>query len=1096
MSHTPHQLLDIYTASAGAGKTYTLSLCFLEYILGENAPGGFRHVLAVTFTNKATAEMKERIIDALAEVAADSTPSALRTRIAGTFSLSEKVIAERAGKELTRLLSDYSAFRVKTIDSFFQEIVHAFAWELGLPMNYRVELGTEIILHRAAVRLLYEMEHSNKRGNLAAWLSNMARDKTQEGGSYNLLQTLETLGKELFKDGPRREYMGAGKHFPPREEIERLYTRLHTRRKALIDERNAIVVKFFDTLTAAYSTADFYQGKSSGLNIFTKLREDQYDLSWPNSYFRKEKRLVPAKNVTIPSAILEDLGPIVEDLEQFYYGQEKGSSPIKMGELLAIDATLEQLRLMGLLSDLQDHIERESRESHRLLLSGAEDFIGRIIADQSTPFIYERFGTQLDHIMIDEFQDTGRIQYANLKPLLQNALDAHNRCMIVGDVKQSIYKFRFCDRNILAEQVPADFTDFIESKTLDYNWRSSPAVVEFNNALFEQMPLFVAAELQESLRTLVPYLSSTQIDKLAGKIRETYQTVTQEVPPSKVTVSKGGVEVVKLSIEEEAKRLEEIHGHAPKKGDYLALVMDSLITKVLELVCEKGYEPREIAILLRNNKEISRIADAFTQYSDMYPEYRAALQFTSSEALKMTNSPLVRCIVLVLRALCEPNNATRKKIALQSFLETQPASSTNFDDLLAELIQKKGVLSLYDLVLETINSLYPQPEPNDLPYLYSLLDLTASFHRDEVADLWGFLEMWDRKGFKQDLPASEGENAITLLSIHKSKGLGFPIVLLPNPTWELGFNPMHYPIVWTQAPQQLPSTAPISLLPIRISNQTARSYYAPAYAEELTDQIIDNLNLFYVAMTRAKKGLVVWLCEKGSSKGNKAESLFNVHIHDLLALALPQESLYTSIPDNTDKKRQSEISPSLPVALLTPREEAPKAREFAIKLVARRAYRDNEAISYGEAMHYVMSKINTLEDVPIAVDSALSLGFLSSKLRSTLIETVEAAIASPDVEEWFHPGVITFREQPILLPGGKHYYQPDRVVVQENGTATVIDYKFGQKKGVHYHQVAGYMQLLLHMGYPRVEGYLWYFQDNHHELVEVQTSQSSYQTNH
>ena len=547
------KLLQVYTASAGAGKTYTLSEEYIALAL-RNPEQSYQHILAVTFTKKATEEMKSRIIEALYDITQQKSP--MCSSLCERLQLSPEALVQKAKTALKVLLSDYSAFKIKTIDSFFEEIVRSFATEIGHQSNYRIELDNDYWLHKGTLLLFNSLENEEKK-DARSWIDSIVKSGIDEGDKYNVLPQIENIGKQIFAAA---ELQGTVAYaLPTNEEIESLRKEIDSSITALSIEK-----------------------KSSSAKVTSE--------------------------------------------EMLRYN--------------SLQCIAKELPLLATLGHIDASMKEEGKEQNTMLLFSSQAFINTLInsGDSDSSFLYERTGVAIHNFMIDEFQDTSRLQYNNLKPLLANSLSAGNKNLIVGDVKQSIYKFRHCDRTILQEAVPADFEHYYNQTTLKQNWRSAPEIVNFNNILFKQLPgtvsKMLADTIQNSLAKVVSDdccpLDQYKINQLTQSINETYKHSEQKASfPDNL----GGVEYYLLDTGHSPITSEEENGVPP------------LCEKIIDLIVHKKYKPRDIAVLVNTNKQAGEVAATFLQFVEKNPRCKELFKFTSAEALKLSSSKIVGLII-------------------------------------------------------------------------------------------------------------------------------------------------------------------------------------------------------------------------------------------------------------------------------------------------------------------------------------------------------------------------------------------------------------------------------------------------------------------
>lgn len=993
-------LLQVYTASAGSGKTYTLSREFIALAL-ENPLFAYSNILAVTFTKKATEEMKSRIIEELSLLKGKEA-SSMEADLCKSLHIQPQELKQRAEKSLKMILSDYSAFKVKTIDSFFEEIVRSFASEIGHQSNYRIELDNDYRLHKGVLMLFNDLA-SREKEDIYKCISSIAGEGIEKGERYNILPRIEDIGKQLFAS-----------------------SQLQGDNRAIVPDATLIAI------------------------------------------LQKEIKLL---------------------LDQPPVGAEKPTAKVKSEEhllynsLKCIDA---DLPLLATLNDIDEAMKEEGLAQNSMLLFSSQTLINKILSggNSDASFLYERTGSKIHHFMIDEFQDTSRLQYDNLKPLFDNSLASGNKNLIVGDVKQSIYKFRHCDRTILQDLIPEDFKTYIESQVLDKNWRSVPEIVQFNNELFKQLPQLVAGKLKDSISSdyskavanEIALINEDTLNGITQSITDTYAEVEQKAAHGNKS---GGVEYI--LVDKDCSPLIGNEGSSPE-----------ICSKIVELIA-KGYEPRDIAVLVNTNRQVGEVAATFLQFASDHPEHAQSFKFTSSEALKLSNSSVVGLLIDLLTALADKRNKTARGIAALRYKELAKTSTDKDFDELFDLLEKEIAHSnLSTLIGEMVKHIAPLVQESESAYVMTFLDVVETFRKDNYGSITSFVEWWHTRGYKQDLPVRD-ENAISIMTIHKAKGLGFPIVLLPFLTWNLGFAGRggRAPYLWVTIPQNIISGLNQNhnanqwlKVPVKRTKDLGKTSFAVDYYEEMVKETIDRLNLFYVAATRAKKGMVLWV-QKPTNKDQDKPLL-----HSLLYSILwgePGDNLlpYTSIPNkgNTESRTVSLNNPQqIPSFQSYMQGSFPNLR---VRMTAKNGFKDEKYIENGRVLHDILSRITTPETLKDAVNGAISEGIIDESRREAVIRSITSIVQHPYGKRWFAPDITVWNEQTIVRPNSIHLFRPDRVVMMPDKSIAVIDYKFAQPSEKHKNQVAAYCILIKEMGFTNVAGFLWYPLRNTEQIIEV-----------
>ena len=518
-------MLTVYRASAGAGKTHKLTGEYLTLLF--TGPGAFRRILAVTFTNKATDEMKTRIVDELYNLASGRKSDYVEL-LKSAYSLTEIQVRKQAAQILINILHDYSAFNISTIDRFFQQTMRVFTREIGLQGGYGIEMDQELVLTTAIDNLLSDLEKPESK-DLLGWLLRFAEDKIESGGEWNLRKDIMALSREVFKESYKAFSEAVGRDIEDKKALEDYKNELYgiirsveATAKELGERGLAILNKY------GLKVTDFKGGSRSPLTLLDRLV--QGEMKEPSATFiGLADNLDGCFTKTVSLGTRQIIGCAFEDgLNDCI----KGIISL-FGNLTAYNTAREIVRYyytLGILTDVSRQIAAYREEKNVMLIADTTELLSKVIEGSDAPFIYEKTGTHVDHYMIDEFQDTSGMQWNNFRPLIEESL-AHSRDnLIVGDVKQSIYRFRNSDWKLLDGQVQADFSpEVVHEETLKDNWRSCRNIVEFNNALFTTLPGVLQAVYNEALS--VSSLSEEQRAAFFTKIMSAYDKSFQQVPP-------------------------------------------------------------------------------------------------------------------------------------------------------------------------------------------------------------------------------------------------------------------------------------------------------------------------------------------------------------------------------------------------------------------------------------------------------------------------------------------------------------------------------------------------------------------------------------
>ena len=1097
--------IKVYKASAGSGKTYTLVYEYIKFLFNAQSlmtsalkQGGdfsipsssmnlHRGILAVTFTNKSTAEMKERIVKALYELAKGERVDyveKLREDIPALEGVDDAEIGRRAMVLLTDILQDYTQFRVSTIDGFFQQVVRSFARELNLNNQYQVELDTDRILEMAVDNMLASLDNSQQstaNGQqstlLLDWLTEFASENVVDGKSWNPRGAILGLAKLILTE----DYLSQKEKFG--FDLKRL--------KEYRNNIREIIKKFDDDLRAVCDVAQKALSGVDGKEVFGDnrisrfdyeyLRGKKYELSatfvkgadsddltlWCKKKYQKDASLQG-----VVSKLHECVKRIVDlcDVEGARYREWQTAKIVNS-----------YIYILGILNEVDRHVMEICREKDCLIISSTSDFINKIIDNSDTPFIYEKVGVRTEHFMIDEFQDTSRLQWSNFVPLLKEAVSQGNESMIVGDVKQSIYRWRNGDWQILHEGIKKEFKDYVTDVSLGKNYRSSTEVIEFNNKLYVEVPKLVDEQLKQQEVIDDDYLQGIYADSEQGV--------------GKKEAKKGYVRVEYFEDDEEDKELK-----------WREKSMNRMVEKMREL-----GEFGEMAVLVRKNKEAQMVAERLR---------REEIPFYSSEALCVADDVAVRFIVAVLEYLMQPYEqlyranmvALHREVCEGRMVDAEDYELMSYrgedygdwerrllgDEKIAERFARVKYLSLMQMIESLIDVFELDRVESGVHgiYLQSFLDKVQNYAIDGTLDIRSLLEYWAQQGKKTFVAMPEGGDAVRIITIHKSKGLEFGIVFIPFMNWKFGLSGHDNIQLATTAEKRRENhlfVDEIGVVPIntRSSKKLLNSEFKDDVVEEFMASVLDVLNELYVATTRASSQLYLH-CAYPEAKDLKKNSdeINDIAVWDVISRVLsggesemevyevgePSEGSHSEKLDELDVKI---------VELKRNQELQPTEEELAKRAELRYTYsEDTEDVRrYGILMHKLFERIVELDDVARAIEWLEREGEDVGELRSE----VDEIIAIEGVAEFFDSKWRVMNEAEIFDGANGRVYRPDRVMIDgEKNEVIVVDYKFGEYTDElhqkYSRQVGRYVRLIKEMGYD-ARGYILYAKER--KLIQI-----------
>ena len=1028
--------LTVYKASAGSGKTFALAVQYIKLVVQN--PQAYRNILAVTFTNKATEEMKTRILSQLYGIWKQLPDSDIYMQeVCQKLDASPEFVSQRAGIALELLLHNYNHFRVMTIDTFFQSVLRNLAHELDLTANLRIGLNDSQVEEMAVDQMLDDLKTTDV---MLQWILKYIMENISDDRSWNVIGQIKQFGKTIFRD----YYKDVSKQLNERLQHEGFFDQyaqtLQDIRQTAKERMLNIAESFFGTLEEEGLTADDLAQKRRGIaGFFYKLQNGIFDesienqtvancLGNPTKWYTKTH---PRRELIHELAD----GPLGEILR---YAVEERPRQWRLYQSATL--TLRHMNQVRLLSSIENKVRELNDSANRFLLSDTQKLLNALISDSDSPFIFEKIGTQLEHIMIDEFQDTSTVQWQNFRILLQEAMSHQgSENLIVGDVKQSIYRWRSGDWRLLNDIEQQFPKEMIQTEMLKVNRRSERFITQFNNAFFTEAAKLEYDKLQETPE--------------ADQLKRAYSEVKQEIPLSKPQT--GFVRVELLTAE-----------------DYQQQTL-SRITEILQGLISQGIPQDKMAILVRTNSFIPVIAKYMAEHA---PD----INIVSDEAFRLDASQPVNILMQALRLIVHPHDQLAR-----AFIEK--TVHTTFDD---ERCTKYKSLSLYELAERLFADLRLSDYGDQSAYLCAFFDQLRQYTAENAGTIEDFLRLWDNEICSKAIQ-SDITNGVRIISIHKSKGLEFDHVLCPFCDWQLEKSGN---ILWCK-----PNIAPFNELPIAPIDYSQKgmtgTIYEEDYHNEHLQNVVDNLNLLYVAFTRARSSLFV-IGRRGAKKSRS----------EIIELTLPllNEGRLTGLEDvdqplvyeygtPTASRHEMETKKTANVFLQPSDEIHVTVTTNEVKAEFRQSNQSREFIngddeqagtSYiqlGSILHRIFSVIRTKDDIGTALhqlesegiiyDDVVTLERISTMLRQRL--------EHPKVAEWFSGRWTLFNECTILSmeDGEVKEHRPDRVMT-DGKEWIVVDFKFGRQKNDYPKQVRNYMNLLKTMGHTEVKGYLWYVYSN------------------
>lgn len=1052
-------MIEIIKASAGSGKTFTLAKKYIKLLLETQDRYAYRHILAVTFTNKATEEMKSRILKELHILATEPAKSDYYKEFVPAQYKSDDLLQEAARTVLCNILHDYGAFAVSTIDRFFQQTLKAFSREIGQFASYQVELDKNSLIKESVDRVLDSMTGDAKDEKKLDWLTRNTMSMLEKGEGYKQDFALMNVALRLKKEEHRIliEKEGLDENVIYSEaELKRLSDGCDVVCDAYLKELTAAAQKVKDAFAAAgldpYDTSHHFV--SNVVNKYLPLK-DPADIPLPTDTYMTKKDnpelWYARKNAGLAKQVTQQIIDAMNEL------------PDMFGLKLKVYNTARLLRSQvygfGIANELHREFEALLKEKNVLSIDDTNTILKNIIDGTETPFIYEKLGVRYEHFLLDEFQDTARVQWDNFRPLLKNSVDSGFYNLIVGDVKQSIYRFRDSDWKLLRDEAPGAFGENVELDTLKDNWRSFGNIIKFNNAFFSKVALALDKKYDESGSDV---------------IRKIYEDVGQNV-------KKKGDGCVKLTF-------------CPKDNE-LDAVLDSINAAVA-----KGYSYKDIAVLVRYNSEGSSIAAHLIANK---------IRVVTDDSLLVSSSLNVRRLVSLLSSIDNPGDTMTKYLAEHLDIEV-PQSYASLVDLCEELLRK-------------LKGCNPELFEKEVLYIQSFMDLLRDYVQKNGNSLHAFLQEWiDVRAAKETISSPKVGDAVRIMTMHKSKGLDFRYVIVPYvETIEL----YEFDKKWCKpdvAGTALEGVAE-GIYDVYLSGKSENTLFARHFKDETLLQYVDNVNVIYVAMTRARECMevIAALPEKSANLeglgqikekegveekvdlaplGNFADILYwYAHAYGKDASLVPVEQepdasyerksfSYGEMPvaeqkeEESDEKTVSAEFCSWPLNAQELSEEEPLNERGRLKFSADSSdfFSEDGAVGVdasqrikGIVLHDILARVCVKEDVDAAVDAAVLAGTLPYDDADQVKDMLKTRIDSVQSRGWFTADRnCVFNEVELISTKGK-IFRPDRVIIQGNDV-TIVDYKFGEHYSKYEEKLEFYAGLCARMGYNVKSVALWY----------------------
>ena len=1062
----------IYKASAGSGKTFSLVYEYIRILIDN--PNEYKHILAVTFTNDATEEMKERVLMQLKKLASEPERSSYIDLLVKDTGREPFHIGKRAAEALSNILHDYSNFYISTIDTFFQKILRSFAKDIGLAAAYNLQLDPELAVQEVTESVIAKTDHESRQ---ARWLMKAAVEKIEDGKNWNIRNELKELFKETFKENYQIKEEKIQNSFRDEESIAQFQLKLkedivefESSLKQMASKCNGILVSYGLTVSDfPYKESSFYSWvlklsageiKEPGVRFLGAIDnlDSWFSKSTPEVY--KEK---------ISAAYSDCLNDTIKELHIFYQSNiETYNSNIMVRENLAYFVMLDSM--------VQEMMKYKA-ENDVLFISDTNQFIREVVGNNDESFIFEKSGNYFHHYLIDEFQDTSQLQWENFKPLISNAVSQDNVSLVVGDVKQSIYRFRNGDWRLLHEKAAADIT-YNEEIILKDNHRSRENIVKFNNTLYRVVPLITSYVYKQDLN------GNSEWEQM---FLDCYSNQEQNVPQR--NIGSGGY--VEICLIEKGEAGEEEEESSIKEQKLNKLVKD--IANVLE----RGYQPSDIAVLVYRKAEAYQTAAHLRNYVEEN-NLHDKINIVTQSSLNIFNAHSVRIVVAALYYLTNKHDEVNLANVYYEYLRYVNGKEPDFmgyenDPKMQAFIADSKIIKSYPLQLLTDHIIHffdLGSVANEEIFIQHFKDAVLEYLRSNPDDISGFMEWWEEHYSDFQVEVPQNSKSLQIITIHSSKGLEFEIVFMPFAEWSFDNTGFTADLLWLDVKHEKDLT-----LPVKYNALMKQSKFYDDFARTKFYNYLDKLNLLYVATTRAVSELYIYTKKPSGFDPNKLQTNIGTLFNYLFNASFELDGdLYTSLEEGINSDRDQLIIGVKTVPIKKEKEipvtgfsiNVPIKDIFQSVSVKQQAVdlRDDEYILHEELkqtgilFHQVM-QTRSKEEAISFISRLRMQRMITTEMRDGFIKSVNRFYDQPLIQKWTS-GYTSYAEYSFGTEN--RIIKPDKLFVGETD-CIVLDFKTGKPMPEHADQVGEYCKTVELLFNKPVTGYIYYTQADQLEKI-------------